>query len=122
MKNKLKGLLFAICALVLFACVEKKPEGPAELIGKGIDQMAEGFNKIDKDNRYGSQDPNSPNYRRPIARDDYERGRYDSYGHDRGDPRDLDRPDPYYDDSVRDDDSDRDRRQPKNPSYDDRRF
>ncbi len=49
MKNILIAALILGCSFSLNACIERKPEGPAELIGKGLDQMSEGFRKIDRD-------------------------------------------------------------------------
>ncbi|NDC39743.1 MAG: hypothetical protein EBZ48_17175, partial [Proteobacteria bacterium] len=52
MKNYL--FLNALCILVLVGCAAQKPEGPAEKIGKGLDQILEGAQQMN--DTYSSQD------------------------------------------------------------------
>ena len=59
-------VLFAISLILLAGCYRAEPEGPAEQIGKGIDQIAKGMNSI----------PNDPNY----AGDSHTRDSYNTQG------------------------------------------
>jgi hypothetical protein len=43
--------ILTVCALLVFVagCVRKEPEGPAEQIGKGIDQVTRGIKQYETD-------------------------------------------------------------------------
>lgn len=44
--------LFVLLAVVT-GCVRKEPEGPAEQIGKGIDQLSKGVRQLERENAAG---------------------------------------------------------------------
>lgn len=76
MKKKTKSFaLSAILALGVCGCTQEKPPGPAEQIGRGVDQILGGINRMDQEAQDKAARPSpTPKY----GQDGYGRGRYDS--------------------------------------------
>ena len=68
---KFSSISFFVCAamfgLFVSGCAQQKPEGPAERIGKGIDEIAGAVKDYDHDHGQ-NQDQDSYSYRRERAR------------------------------------------------------
>lgn len=104
MSKSLSLLAALLCSFGFYGCIQREP-GPAELIGKGIDQMAEGMQGLSKDEKYGGGAIATR-----VPERDY---RYDDYS------REVPRDDPYYDPN---DPNDRERRRREADEVDERRY
>lgn len=54
--------IIAVCLTLLAGCAPQKPEGPAEKIGKGLDQILEGSQELS--NTYGTKPEEQSEQRR----------------------------------------------------------
>ena len=63
-------ILLSIGMISLLGCSEKKPEGPAERIGRGVDEILGGMRDLDEQSGESSSRSSSDSWRTSESRND----------------------------------------------------
>ena len=108
LRNLKMAIFICVFSFAGLGCVQQKPEGPAERIGKGIDEISDALRDYDA---RSSDSARSRDLSHDYGRDQYGEERVRSYDHD-----------PYYDSPSDDDAYAADKNDENNQSEPDRDY